>query len=196
MATARKTAIVTGASQGIGAAATNLFLERGYNVVANSRHINEKNELRRSDALALVEGDIALPATADNIVDTAMRRFGSIDALVNNAGIFISKPFIDYTEDDFRRLSSTNLDGFLHITQRVIRRFLAQKSRGSVVNITASIADRAAGLPEIALPDGANRRFERHRRGGVVSHRGKPGHRRGAPRQWRLACRQMVRGNT
>src|SRR3954468_20401645 len=106
MANTRKTVIVTGASQGIGAAAANLFLERGYNVVANSRRISEKNELQRSDSLALVDGDIALPATADKIAATALTRFGSIDALVNNAGIFISKPFIEYTTDDFRALSS------------------------------------------------------------------------------------------
>jgi NAD(P)-dependent dehydrogenase (short-subunit alcohol dehydrogenase family) len=148
MTTNRKTAIVTGASQGIGAAIANLFLDRGYNVVATSRHISQKNELRRSDNLALVDGDIALDATAANIVDTAVKRFGSVDALVNNAGIFISKPFVDYTPEDFRALSSTNLEGFFYITQRVIKQMLAQKSSGSVVSITASIADH----PLAALP--------------------------------------------
>ena len=141
MTTKRKTAIVTGASQGIGAALANLFLDRGYNVVANSRHISQKNALQRSDNLALVDGDIALPATAENLVDTAMRRFGSVDVLVNNAGIFFAKPFTDYTTEDFRALSSTNLDGFIHITQRVIKQMLAQESGGSVVSVTASIAD-------------------------------------------------------
>lgn len=148
MTTTRKTAIVTGASQGIGAAVANLFLERGYNVVANSRHISQKNELQRSDNLALVDGDIALDSTAAKIVETAVKRFGSIDALVNNAGIFISKPFTDYTADEFRALSSTNLDGFLFVTQRVIKQLLTQKSAGSVVSITASIADH----PLAALP--------------------------------------------
>ncbi len=133
MTTKRKTVIVTGASQGIGAAVANLFLERGYNVVANSRQMSDKNELTRSDNLALVDGDIALDSTAAKIVDTAMKRFGSVDALVNNAGIFISKPFTDYTAEDFRALSATNLDGFFFITQRVIKQLLAQNSGGSVV---------------------------------------------------------------
>ena len=148
MATTRKTVIVTGASQGIGAAAASLFLERGYNVVANSRQISKKNELERSDHLALVDGDIGLPATADKLIETALKRFGSLDALVNNAGIFISKPFIDYTPEDFRALSATNLEGFLYITQRTIRQMLAQKSPGSIVSITASIAEH----PLVALP--------------------------------------------
>ena len=148
MTTERKTAVVTGASQGIGAAVTNLFLDRGYNVVANSRQISRRNELQRSDRLALIDGDIALDATAEQLVDVAVQRFGSVDALVNNAGIFISKPFIDYTPEEFRALTATNLDGFIYITQRVIRQLLAQKKGGSVVSITASIADH----PLAALP--------------------------------------------
>jgi NAD(P)-dependent dehydrogenase (short-subunit alcohol dehydrogenase family) len=119
----------------------NLFLERGYNVVANSRNITGKNELSRSDQLALVDGDIGQEATARRIVDTAVQRFGSIDGLVNNAGIFIAKPFVDYSSEDFRKLSATNLDGFIYITQLTARRMLAQKSGGSIVNITASLAD-------------------------------------------------------
>ena len=148
MTQTRKTVIVTGASQGIGAATANLFLERGYNVVANSRHISQKNELVHSENLALVDGDIAAPATADKLVDTAVRRFGSLDALVNNAGIFMSKAFVDYTPEDFHALSSTNLEGFVFITQHAIRQMLAQNSRGSVVSITASIATH----PLAALP--------------------------------------------
>ena len=148
MSTQRKTVIVTGASQGIGAGIANEFLDRGYNVVANSRNISRKNELKRSDNLVLVDGDIALDATAEKIVATAVQRFGSIDALVNNAGIFLAKPFTDYTPEDFRALSSTNLDGFLYITQRVIKRLLAQERGGSVVTISASIADH----PLAALP--------------------------------------------
>jgi len=136
-----KTVIVTGASQGIGAAVANLFLERGYNVVANSRNITRKNELSRSDRLVLVEGDIGQEATARSLVATAVQRFGSVDGLVNNAGIFIAKPFVDYSSEDFRKLSATNLDGFLHITQLTARQMLAQKNGGSIVNITASIAD-------------------------------------------------------
>jgi NAD(P)-dependent dehydrogenase (short-subunit alcohol dehydrogenase family) len=152
MTTQRKTAIVTGASQGIGAALANLFLDRGYNVVANSRHISQKNALQRSDDLALVDGDIALPATAEKLVDTAMRRFGSVDVLVNNAGIFFAKPFTDYTTEDFRALSSTNLDGFIHITQRVIKQMLTQESGGSVVSVTASIADHPLAAMSASVP--------------------------------------------
>src|SRR4029077_14493211 len=117
MPTKQKTIIVTGASQGIGAAVANLFLERGYNVVGNSRKISQKNELQHSDKLALVEGDIGLASTAEMIVGTALTRFGSVDALVNNAGIFLANPFTEYTPEDFRALSSTNLDGFIHTTQ-------------------------------------------------------------------------------
>lgn len=148
MSTRRKTVIVTGASQGIGAAVANLFLERGYDVVANSRRITHRNELQRSDNIALVDGDIALPATAAKLVETAVKRFGSVDVLVNNAGIFIAKPFLQYTMEDFRSLSSTNLDGFFNITQRVIEQFLEQKRGGSVVSITSSLTDS----PITALP--------------------------------------------
>ena len=152
MTSKRKTVIVTGASQGIGAAIANLFVGRGYNVVANSRHISQKNELQRSENFALVDGDISLPATADKLVATAVSRFGSIDALVNNAGIFMTKPFTDYTVEDFRALSSTNLDGFIHITQRVIGRMLEQKTGGSVVSITASIAEHPLASLSASVP--------------------------------------------
>src|SRR6202011_5770637 len=135
MTTKQKTLIVTGASQGIGAAVANLFLDRGYNVVGNSRNISRKNELQRSDKLALVDGDIGLASTAEMIVGTAVTRFGSVDALVNNAGIFLAKPFTDYTPEDFRMLSSTNLSGFIHTTQLTAKQMLSQKSGGSVVSI-------------------------------------------------------------
>ena len=148
MGTQRKTVIVTGASQGIGAGIANLFLERGYNVVANSRRITQKNELQRSDNVALVDGDVAQPTTAEKLVDTAVKRFGAVDALVNNAGIFIVKPFTQYTAEDLRSLSSTNLDGFVHVTQRVIAQLLEQKRGGSVVSISSSLTDNPiTGLP-------------------------------------------------
>ena len=141
MTTKRKTIIVTGASQGIGAAVANLFLDRGYNVVGNSRNITRRNELQLSSNLALVDGDIGSQSTAEMIVGTAVKRFGSVDALVNNAGIFIAKPFTDYTYQDFQSLSSTNLEGFIHTTQLAVKQMLAQKSGGSIVSITASIVD-------------------------------------------------------
>jgi NAD(P)-dependent dehydrogenase (short-subunit alcohol dehydrogenase family) len=141
MTAQHKTVIVTGASQGIGAAVVKLFLDRGYNVVGTSRNIEKKNELPRVDNLALVGGDIGQAATAARVLETAVKRFGRIDALVNNAGIFIVKPFIDYTPEDFKALSSTNLDGFVFLTQWVIKQMLAQKSGGSVVSITTSLVN-------------------------------------------------------
>src|SRR5215467_1971425 len=141
MTTKQKTVVVTGASQGIGAAIADLFLERGYNVVANSRNISRKTELQRSEKLALVDGDIALAATAEKILATAMKQFGSLDALVNNAGIFFPKPFTEYTAEDFRALSSTNLDGFIYTTQLAVQQMLAQKAGGSVVSLKASHLD-------------------------------------------------------
>jgi NAD(P)-dependent dehydrogenase (short-subunit alcohol dehydrogenase family) len=136
-----KTIIITGASQGIGAGLANSFLERGYNVVATSRRISRSEEINASDRLARVDGDIADPETAEAVVKTALARFGSIEALVNNAGIFFTKPFVDYTIADYRRLAATNLDGFLHLTQRVVRQMLAQKRGGSIVSITTPMVD-------------------------------------------------------
>ena len=136
-----KTAIITGASQGIGAGLANSFLERGYNVVATSRRVSKSAEIKASERLARVDGDIADPETAKAAVETALARFGSIDALVNNAGIFFTKPFIDYTIEDYRRLAATNLEGFLHLTQRVVRQMLAQKRGGSIVSITTPMVD-------------------------------------------------------
>ncbi|HLI77554.1 MAG TPA: SDR family oxidoreductase [Acidobacteriaceae bacterium] len=140
--TSRKTAIVTGASQGIGAAITKLLLGSGYNVVATSRHITTANALPPSDRLALIEGDISHESTATEVVRTALQSFGSVDVLVNNAGIFISKPFTEYTRTDFGVLSSINAEGFLHTTQTVIREMLKQDRGGSVVTITASLAEQ------------------------------------------------------
>jgi NAD(P)-dependent dehydrogenase (short-subunit alcohol dehydrogenase family) len=142
-----KTVIVTGASQGIGAGIVNAFAERGYNVVATSRQVTSSDAFRASDHIAVVDGDIGDPETARQVAETAISRFGSIDALVNNAGIFYTKPFIDYTMDDFRKLSSTNLEGFIHLTQRAVRQMLAQKSGGSIVSITTPLIDHPiAGL--------------------------------------------------
>lgn len=139
MSNEHKVVIITGASQGIGAGLANTFLERDYNVVATSRHISQSTEIPASDRVARVDGDIADPATARNVVDTALARFGTIDALVNNAGIFFTKPFVDYTFEDYRKLAATNLEGFLHLTQLVVRRMLAQKTGGSIVSITTPL---------------------------------------------------------
>ena len=135
-----KTAIVTGASQGIGAGIVQAFVQRGFNVVANSRKVSQSTEVAASDHVALVDGHIGEPATAAKIVETALSRFRSIDALVNNAGIFFTKPFTDYTVDDIKSLVSTNVEGFLYVTQLSIKQMLTQKTGGSVVTITAALA--------------------------------------------------------
>src|SRR6202049_4661374 len=139
MSGTRKTAIVTGASQGIGAGLVKAFVERGFNVVANSRKVTQSTEVAASDHVALVGGDIGQPATAAKVVETALSRFQSIDVLVNNAGIFFTKPFTDYTAEDFKSLVSTNLEGFLYVTQLAIKQMLAQKTGGSIVTITAGL---------------------------------------------------------
>src|SRR2546428_528486 len=140
MSSQRKTAIVTGASQGIGAGIVQGFVARGFNVVANSRTVTQSAEVTASDHVALVDGHIGELATAAKIVETALARFTSIDALVNNAGIFFTKPFTDYTAEDFRSLVSTNLEGFLYVTQLAITHMVAQQTGGSIVTITAALA--------------------------------------------------------
>lgn len=139
MAATRKTAIVTGGSQGIGAGLVTAFLERGYNVVANSQHITTQGVFRAAEQLALVDGSIAEAATAQRIADAARSRFGSIDALVNNAGIYFSKPFTEYTVNDLRSLAAVNVEGFLFISQLAVRQMLAQQTGGSIVTITSTM---------------------------------------------------------
>jgi NAD(P)-dependent dehydrogenase (short-subunit alcohol dehydrogenase family) len=147
MANNQKTVIVTGASQGIGAAVVKAFLERGYNVVGTSRSATRAG-FAPSPNLALVDGDIGQAATAEKVAQTAISKFGSIDHVVNNAGIFSAKPFTDYTAEEFRGLVSTNLEGFIFITQLAVKQMLSQGSGGSVTSITASLADNPiAGLP-------------------------------------------------
>jgi NAD(P)-dependent dehydrogenase (short-subunit alcohol dehydrogenase family) len=143
-----KTIVITGASQGIGAGLVNTFAERGYNVVATSRSVSRSSEIPASDKVVRVDGDIADPATARKVVETALSRFGRIDALVNNAGIFFAKPFVDYTLDDYRKLAATNVEGFLHLTQLVVRQMVEQKNGGSIVSITTPlISHPIAGMP-------------------------------------------------
>ena len=148
MATAGRTVIVTGASQGIGAAVVQAFLARGYNVVGTARNATKSKELSASDQLALIDGDIGQFETAQKVAELAIKKFGSIDAVVANAGVFIVKPFTGYTGDDFRALVSTNLEGFIYITQLAVKQMQAQKTGGSVVSITAALADNPiAGEP-------------------------------------------------
>ena len=140
-----KTVIVTGASQGIGASVVNAFLAREYNVVGTSRNISKSKELSASEHLALIDGDIGQYETAQKIAELAVKRFGSIDAVVANAGIFIAKPFTKYTAEDFRALVSTNLEGFIYISQFAVKQMLEQKTGGSIVSITSSLVDNPIG---------------------------------------------------
>ncbi len=135
----KKTAIITGASGGIGGGLVEGFLGEGYSVVATSR--NTHRTLIPSSSLVLVDGDIGKQQTATSVVEAAINNFGAIDVLVNNAGIFLKKPFTDFTTEDFDALVSTNLLGFFYITQRTVKQMLKQKS-GCVVSITAALADR------------------------------------------------------
>jgi NAD(P)-dependent dehydrogenase (short-subunit alcohol dehydrogenase family) len=128
------------------------LVERGYNVVATSRKVTQSTEVSASDHVALVDGHIGEPATAARIVETALSRFKSIDALVNNAGIFITKPFTDYTAEDLRSLVSTNIEGFLYVTQLSIKQMLAQKKGGSIVTITAALASNPIRGVTAAVP--------------------------------------------
>jgi NAD(P)-dependent dehydrogenase (short-subunit alcohol dehydrogenase family) len=140
MADRRKTVIVTGASGGIGTAVVHAFLDRGYKVVATSLS-STKAALPSSPNLAAVDGDIGDPATAEKIAQTAVNKFGSIDHVINIAGIFKSKAFTDYTTDDFRAFVHINLEGFILITQLAVKQMLSQGAGGSVTTITAALAD-------------------------------------------------------
>ena len=136
-----KTAIVTGASQGVGADIVRAFMERGYNIVANSLNISAAGSFQDSAQLTSGRRRYRAIDTARRIAGTALDRFGGIDALVNNAGIFVAKAFTEYTPEDFRRLASTNLEGFIYTTQLSVRQMLKQGSGGSIVTVTASLAD-------------------------------------------------------
>ena len=143
-----KTVIVTGASQGIGAGIVKAFLARGYDVVGTARKATKSSELSASDHLALIDGDIGQFETAQKVAELAIKKFGSIDAVVANAGVFVVKPFTDYTADDFRALVTTNLLGFIQITQLAVKQMQAQKTGGSIVSITGALANNPiAGIP-------------------------------------------------
>ena len=143
MSPTRKVAVITGASQGIGAGLVQGFLDRGCRVVANSRSIEP---VASADLLAIA-GDIADPAVADRVIGSAVERFGRVDTLVNNAGIFIAKPFTDYTEADFAAKISVNLAGFFHVSQRAVRQMLTQGG-GHIVNLTTTLVGQPVkGVP-------------------------------------------------
>jgi NAD(P)-dependent dehydrogenase (short-subunit alcohol dehydrogenase family) len=139
----QKVAVVTGASRGIGAGLVKELLKRNYLVVANSRSI----DLRASTQLLPVAGDVADPKTAGRIVSGALERFGRIDTLINNAGIFLSKPFVDYSEADFEALMGANVAGFFHVSRRAVE-VMAPRGSGHIVTITTSLVDQ----PLLAVP--------------------------------------------
>ncbi|MBX4867369.1 SDR family NAD(P)-dependent oxidoreductase [Rhizobium bangladeshense] len=139
----QKVAIITGASQGIGEALVKAYRDRGYNVVATSRSIKQNSDT----GVHAVAGDIAKAETAERVVREAIERFGRIDALVNNAGVFVAKPFVDFTQEDFDLNFGVNISGFFHITQRAAKVMLQQGS-GHIVNITTSLVNQPiAGVP-------------------------------------------------
>ncbi len=142
--TQKPVAIVTGASSGIGLGITLALLEHGYGVVGTSRTISKSKELKASADLLLVDGDISKKGTAVKVAEAAIKHFGRIDLLVNNAGIFIPKPFTDYTEDDYNLVMNTNVASFFFMTQQVIPQMKKQNS-GHVVNISAVLADQPSG---------------------------------------------------
>ena len=147
----KETVVVTGASRGIGAATVQTFLSRGYRVVATARTVT-KAGFPSSPDLALVDGDISEEATAEKVADAAIANFGSIDHVVNNAGIFSTKPFTEFTIEDFRRFSAINLEGFIFVTQRAVKQMLLQGSGGSVTTITASLAENPIAGVTASIP--------------------------------------------
>jgi len=141
-----KVAVITGASQGIGASLVRGFLDRGYRVVANSRSIQPDSSV---DVLTIA-GDIADPSVADRVIGSAVERFGRVDTLVNNAGVFVAKPFTEYTEADYTRVLTVNLAGFFFVSQRAVRQMLAQGG-GHIVNLTTTLVGHAMKAVPSAL---------------------------------------------
>ena len=147
----RLTAIITGASSGIGLGITQALLERGYRVVANSRKITQSKDLKPSADLVLVDGDIGKKDVAVKVAEAAVKHFGRIDLLVNNAGIYIPKPFTDYTPEDFEMMISTNVAGYFFITQQAVAQMRKQKS-GHIVSISTTLVDQPLAGAPISLP--------------------------------------------
>ena len=147
----RQTAIVTGASSGMGLGITRALLEQGYRVVGNSRTISKSKELKASEDLVLVDGDIGRKDTAIKVADAAIRHFGRINLLVNSAGIYMPKPFTEYTPKDFEMMIGTNVAGYFFITQQVVTQMRKQKS-GHIVSISTVLTDQPLAGAPISLP--------------------------------------------
>ena len=140
-------AVVTGASQGIGEGLVSAYRKLGWAVVANSRTIAESDD----PMVLTVAGDIAQPGVGQRIVDAALQRFGRIDTVVNNAGIFVSKPFTDYTDDDYDAVTGVNLRGFFELSRAAVRAMVARGDGGHVVNVSTSLVDHANSRVPAAL---------------------------------------------
>lgn len=144
-------AIVTGASSGIGLGITQALLERGYQVVANARTITQSKDLKPSEDLVLVDGDISKKETAIQVVDAAVRRYNRVDLLVNCAGIYVPKPFTEYTPEDFEKMISTNIAGYFYVTQQAVVQMRKQRS-GHIVSLATVLVDQPFAGAHISLP--------------------------------------------
>lgn len=147
----RPVAIVTGASSGIGLGVTQALLQHGYRVVANSRAISKSKDLQASADLVLVDGDIGKKDTAIQVVNAAVSHFGRLDLLVNNAGIYLPKPFTEYTPEDFEMMIGTNVAGYFFVTQQAVTQMRKQKS-GHIVCISTSLTEQPLAGAPISLP--------------------------------------------
>ena len=146
----KQTVLITGASSGIGLGLTKGFLAAGFNVVANSRSVTTAGTLTPSDDLLLVDGDVGDASTARKLIDRAEKRFGRLDVLINNAGIFVPKAFVEYTIDDFQRVVSTNLGGFFYVTQEAVRH-MQRNGGGQIITISTTLAQQPVAGVAAAL---------------------------------------------
>ena len=146
----KQTAVITGASSGIGLGLTKGFLDAGFNVVANSRNITTTGTLTAADDLLLIDGDVGVASTAETIVRAAENRFGRLDVLINNAGIFVPKPFEEYTTEDYQRVVSTNMTGFFYVSQAAVRH-MRRNGGGHILTITTTLAQQPVAGVNAAL---------------------------------------------
>jgi NAD(P)-dependent dehydrogenase (short-subunit alcohol dehydrogenase family) len=146
----KQTAVITGASSGIGLGLTRGFRAAGFNVAANSRRVTAAGTLAPADDLLLVDGDVGETSTARKLIQTAEQRFGRIDVLINNAGIFVPKPFVEYTPEDFLRVVSTNMAGFFFVSQEAARH-MQKNGGGQIITITTTLAQQPVAGVSAAL---------------------------------------------
>lgn len=145
-----QTAVITGASSGIGLGLTNGFLAEGFNVVANSRRVTSAGTLTPSNHLALVDGDVSEQSTGRKLISVAEDKFGGVDVLINNAGIFVPKPFVEYTPEDFQRVVSTNVAGFFYLSQEAVRH-MRKNGGGQIITISTTLAEQPVAGVTAAL---------------------------------------------